>query len=456
MEAGRPGWHDSINGLPGIFGSSTSEQYQLRRMIEFLLESIGALKAAKIGGMAIPVELDELASVVAKAIAAYGNEPQDVRDFHYWDRTAEAKEQYRARVYDGFNGKQTDFSLDDLERFLRQGLSHVIQALERAIDPKSGMPLTYYRHKAVEWDPVLGDDGKVKRHPLGTPVRVTAFEVQALPLFIEGVLHAMRTEEREEARHDLYQRMRSSPLFDNKLGMYIVGDSVREHGPEVGRIWAWSPGWFENENVFLHAEHKYILNCLHAGLCEDAWGDFRNCALPFQPMDRLGRNPLENASFIMSSRQPKAGYAGRGYQPRSSGTTAEVLEFMLVALFGSRPFRVDETGRLTCVLEPRLPAWMFTEQAGVVRRAREDGTSEEIALSAGSCAALFLGHCLVIYENPRRKATFGPDAARVVGYRVCYADGREFAVTGAVLGQEHALALRSGAVARLFVSLSVR
>jgi hypothetical protein len=41
--------------------------------------------------------------------------------------------------------------------------------------------------------------------------------------------------------------------------MYLVSDSVAGEGPEVGRIWAWAPGWFENENVFLHLEHKYLL-----------------------------------------------------------------------------------------------------------------------------------------------------------------------------------------------------
>jgi hypothetical protein len=453
MEAGRPGWHDSINGLPGIFGSSTSEQFQLRRLIEFLLESLPRVTTAGDRPFALPIELEDLRRAVVGALARYETDEPAARDFHYWDGATGAKERYRAKIRDGFDGAESDLPWVELESFLRRGLRHVCHALDRAVDPASGLPLTYYRHKPVAWEPVLGADGQPERYALGTRVRVTRFEVRALPLFLEGVLHAMRAEGSGEVRREIYRRLRASPLYDRALGMYLVGDNVKAEGPEVGRIWAWSPGWFENENVFLHAEHKYILNCMLVGLYEEAWSDFRACALPFQPMDRLGRNPLENASFIMSSRQPKPAYVGRGYQPRSSGTTAEVLEFMLVAMFGERPFRVDGAGRLTCVLEPRLPAWMFTERAATRRQFLEGGATEEVAVPAGGCAALFLGRCLVIYENPRRQATFGPGAARVAAYRLRYADGREREIVGSALGPEHATALRAGQVTRLFVSL---
>jgi hypothetical protein len=40
MEAGRPGWYDALNGLPGMFGSSMPETFELLRLVEFLLESL--------------------------------------------------------------------------------------------------------------------------------------------------------------------------------------------------------------------------------------------------------------------------------------------------------------------------------------------------------------------------------------------------------------------------------
>ena len=41
MEGGKPGWYDALNGMPGMFGSSMVETYELARMLEY---TIGALK----------------------------------------------------------------------------------------------------------------------------------------------------------------------------------------------------------------------------------------------------------------------------------------------------------------------------------------------------------------------------------------------------------------------------
>ncbi|UCC88465.1 MAG: hypothetical protein JSV81_03915, partial [Anaerolineales bacterium] len=40
MEAGKPGWYDALNGLPGLFGSSLVETYELERLLTFLLEAM--------------------------------------------------------------------------------------------------------------------------------------------------------------------------------------------------------------------------------------------------------------------------------------------------------------------------------------------------------------------------------------------------------------------------------
>ena len=36
MEAGKPGWYDALNGLPGLFGSSVSETLEVKRHILFI------------------------------------------------------------------------------------------------------------------------------------------------------------------------------------------------------------------------------------------------------------------------------------------------------------------------------------------------------------------------------------------------------------------------------------
>ena len=46
MEAGKPGWCDALNGLPGLFGSSMPATYELLRLFDFLLASWEASPAA--------------------------------------------------------------------------------------------------------------------------------------------------------------------------------------------------------------------------------------------------------------------------------------------------------------------------------------------------------------------------------------------------------------------------
>ena len=40
MEAGKPGWYDALNGLPGLFGSSLAETFELQRLVEFLKRAL--------------------------------------------------------------------------------------------------------------------------------------------------------------------------------------------------------------------------------------------------------------------------------------------------------------------------------------------------------------------------------------------------------------------------------
>jgi len=40
MEADKPNWFDALNGLPALFGSSTHETFELKRLILLLKESL--------------------------------------------------------------------------------------------------------------------------------------------------------------------------------------------------------------------------------------------------------------------------------------------------------------------------------------------------------------------------------------------------------------------------------
>lgn len=52
--------------------------------------------------------------------------------------------------------------------------------------------------------------------------------------------------------------------------MYKVNGSLEQASYELGRACAFTPGWLENESVWLHREYKYLLELLRSGM----YGEF--------------------------------------------------------------------------------------------------------------------------------------------------------------------------------------
>ena len=116
MEAGKPGWNDSLNGLPGLLGSSLCETIELQRLLDFLLPAM----SEKVGGSVdLPVELSTLLHEVESHLAAYHAAHGDGRDFRYWDAVATAREAYRAATRLGFEGRTETLAFDALAPILR-------------------------------------------------------------------------------------------------------------------------------------------------------------------------------------------------------------------------------------------------------------------------------------------------------------------------------------------------
>jgi hypothetical protein len=46
------------------------------------------------------------------------------------------------------------------------------------------------------------------------------------------------------------------------MQMYTLSASLKSIGPDVGRMVAFSPGWLENESVWLHMSYKFYLELL--------------------------------------------------------------------------------------------------------------------------------------------------------------------------------------------------
>jgi hypothetical protein len=82
MEADKPGWCDALNGLPGLFGSSMSETYELARLLSFLSTH---LPDKKTESLYLPAESVKLLHQIINCLHVYKASQGDEPDFHYWD-----------------------------------------------------------------------------------------------------------------------------------------------------------------------------------------------------------------------------------------------------------------------------------------------------------------------------------------------------------------------------------
>jgi hypothetical protein len=430
MEAGKPGWYDALNGLPGLFGSSLCETYELERLLTFLVEAIAETGS---GTLALPVEQRDLMHMVQGALIGWRDSDLPDRDFQYWDAVATARETYRARVRLGFGEETENLPFDELRPILAAFRAKVRAGIQRAVAMNAGVspgiPPTYFAYTVTDYDFITDASGEPRRDGQGRPyVRAKQFEPTVLPLFLEGPVHALKVQPHVASANDLYAKIKTSDLYDRKLGMYKVNASLEDQSHEIGRARAFTPGWLENESIFLHMEYKYLLEVLKAGLYEEFYEDFARALICFQHPEVYGRSPLENSTFLVSSAHPDESLHGAGFVARLSGATAEFLNIWQVMMAGPRPFFVRD-GELKLAFSPTLPGWLFNDH--------------------GRLAFTFLGQVPVTYHNPDRLDVYpnGGMSARPVVLHL--PDGGQVEFAEGVVGEPHAQMVREGQIARI-------
>ena len=409
MEADKPGWYDALNGLPGLMGSSISETIELRRLSVFLLEAIKQLGLKDQSKVAV---FEELATFISGLTNVLSFESEPVA---YWMKANDIKEHYRQRVRSGINGKEWEMSLSEIRSFLEAVIRKTTEAQEKAYDEKGFLP-TYFYHEISDYQVIdkSGQSGSAY-------VRPTKFVFHRLPLFLEGYVHAMRVATNNKAAaQELYQQVRISDLFDKKLKMYKVNCSLSKETEEIGRTRIFPAGWLENESIWLHMEYKFMLELLRCGLCDDFYDNLKNVFIPFLNPGPYGRSTLENSSFLVSSAHEDPSLHGQGFVARLSGSTAEFLHIWLLMNVGLNPFSVDPQKGINLRLNPSLASWLFTEKESLVGFLNPKGQWETICLPANVYAFNFLGQILVVYHNPNRKNTYGPDKTSVSEIHLTY------------------------------------
>jgi hypothetical protein len=370
-EAGRPGWDDANNGIPGMLGSGMPETFELKALIQYLIRVTTEYQRA----FDVPEELVSLIDSINGnlTLLEHVKVPQNPSNktvpssfFDYWDNVSTAREKYREDVKLMFSGRTRTITPSTALPALRTWLSEIDDGIDRASaigteskgQRSNTMIPTYFAYRVNDWKRT-GDHNK-DGHKLVLPL---SMEVRPLTVFLEGPTRMLKTVNTMEAR-DIYLKVRNSSLYDEDLKMYTLSASLEDEPIEIGRSTAFAPGWLENQSVWLHMSYKFYLQLLRHGLYSDFFEEVQaGGLLPFMNAKRYGRSPMECSSFIVSSAFEDPDVRGRGFLGRLSGATAEFLSIWTLMFIGPKPFYKNSTagGEVQMQLVPTLPAWLFGE-----------------------------------------------------------------------------------------------
>jgi hypothetical protein len=398
----------------------------LERLLTFLLEAMAEKGASAVH---LPVEQYTLLQEVTDILAAWCESDGPDRDFRYWDTVASARETYRASVRLGFDGATKVLPFEELAPILAAFRAKVRAGIQRAVAMNQGvspgLPPTYFAYTVTDYEVLADADGQGRPY-----VRAKRFEPEVLPLYLEGPVHALKVQPDVASARALYAQIKTSDLYDRKLGMYKVNAPLESQTAEIGRARAFTPGWLENESIWLHMEYKYLLEVLKAGLYKEFFEEFERVLVCFQDPEVYGRSPLENSSFLVSSAHPDESLHGAGFVARLSGATAEFLSIWTTMMAGERPFFLRD-GTLCLQFQPTLPGWLLDTD--------------------GKLTFTFLGQVPVTYHNPDRRDLFPNQGVGDQRTILHLADQRQVEFAAGIIAEPYARMVRAGQVAGIDV-----
>ena len=443
-EGGRPGWLDSMNGLPGMVGSGMPETYELLLLLKYVKKVVDkhdrdVVVPAELGTMITTVEsaLDELESASYKDPFPL---PHDVPEplFDYWDKVATAREEYREAVEYYFSGKTKSYTGAEVSSILKRWIEEIELGIDRAHafgtkgfgdDGTSGIPACFFSYDVTEWEET-GNQNSV-----GLPlVEAKAFKVGVFPMFLEGPVRYMKTiQEDEKKMSDMYERVLTSGLRDDELKMYYLSASLTGQSYDMGRQIAFAPGWLENQSIWMHMSYKYYLQLLRGKLYDQFFSEFRGGGiLPFMDADTYGRPLTECSSFIASSAFPDPTIHGEGFLARLSGSTAEFMDIYQLMFYGPKMFFLNKDDELEFQLVPALPSWLFVDEKSAGDAIMDDDGQYTVSFK-------LFGSILVTYHNPEGDNIYGIPAN---SYTIEMKDGSVEEIEGDSVPTELALKIR--------------
>ncbi|MCP4481390.1 MAG: hypothetical protein GY817_00990 [bacterium] len=438
METDKPNWCDALNGLPGTFGSSTAESFELKRLLLTIKNALDNIAVLKVNVMEESMDLlHKLENITIR----------NLNNFDFWDETHTAKEKYREQTLYGISGGEVAVKVSDLKKIADVFLVKVNEGLNKALDNKSGVVFTNIEYIATKHEPLTG---KVNSNG-NQCIKITAFERKDLPLFLEGPVHYLRLGPNIHEADKLHKNLMNSALYDKKLKMIKVNAPLDGVELATGRIKIFTPGWLENESIWTHMEYKYLLELLRNGMSKSFFDLAHTALVPFMDPEKYGRSIFENSSFVVSSAHPEPEIHGQGFVSRLSGSTAEFISIWLAMTSGLKPFTMQKE-ELVLEFKPQVSADLFTKEKSVIELYSkcEKCVINHVEIPANSFAFKFLSKTLVVYRNDNLKNSYD---AKIEGYKLTLDDGEIIEIFGNKIIAEYAFKVRNGEVSRIDVSL---
>lgn len=441
MEGGKPGWCDALNGLPGVLGSSVNESAEVRRLAAWMKD---VFKGAE-GQIMLPREAYEFYCKIDGLLS------QGVWGMDYWEQSNDAKEAYRSSVIFGIDGEEKGIDTADAAAFAERVALRLDEGLKKAYNAETGVYDTYYINEAVQYDILKDGDQNTLTGSAGLPlVEVKEFRTRAIPPFLEGQVHMMRTY--PSLSKELHEAVKESGIYDEKLDMFKVNADIMSETKEIGRQNVFPRGWLENEAVFLHMEYKYFLELLRSGMYEEFFHYLKTSFVPFLDASVYGRSILENSSFIASSAHPDERIHGTGYVSRLTGASAEMLTMWRMMTVGLSPFALDNSGQLCIKPDPKLPGWLFTEKEKEQKIYTKSGETVFVQ-PENTFAFSLLGETLAVYHNKKRLDTY-KEGVGITEITLSKAGEKDEHIEGGVIPQPFAARVREGYYDRVDMKIS--
>lgn len=393
MNTDKPGWNDAMNGLPGIFGSGTSETIELKRITKFMLKGIMLDESLEVPAEIYALTQDYIKALKQQISGVYS-------DQQLFEEAQNLKEAFNLKIRLGLSGDVVKVTTAELKEMIELLDNKLEIAIQKAVELGDGIMPTFIVHEAVKFELITD-----KVHPINQMknVKVLQWKLRALPLYLEAPARYLKQVKNQDEAKVLYEKLKQTKMYDEKLKMYVTSEPLDEETMEIGRARAFVPGWLERESVFMHMEYKYLLGLLKSGLYDEFFGSIKTALPPFMDPSVYGRSILENSSFIASSRNPDPSNHGRGFVSRLTGTTSELLSMWLYMMAGSKLFEVKGS-ELFFQLKPILPSDFFDEK-------------DEVSFT-------LFGDVKIIYSNPLRRDTYGMEKVRIIGHILTYKDGK--------------------------------